>query len=485
MSYQVPHHIDNNQIFIVNRSEIEGRLDPMFYTSQFVSIIKLLKKSNLCKQLGRIAHFSSEMWNQKDYYTKDFPYIEIGAINIIDGKINEVSRVPIEKAPSRARVIVRTNDIIISTTRPSRGAISKISEQENLYIASTGFSVIRGVDNSVNRDYLFSVLRLDISLKQMMQRSTGGNYPAITQEELSKILIPLPLVDIQNRIVSIIQTAYSKKQSKESKAQQFLDNIDTYLLNELGITLPNSKNDLTDRVFFISYKNLTGKRVDPKKYSLQVQQLYDCIKASCFETKTLKTFVGDSCSGDWGIEECDTIPEGYTRCLTLRATEIDNQYNLDIDTSKVKYRLIKDERLEKMNVSENDIIIEKSGGSDDQPVGRVAIIDKELLTSDTIAFCNFLMKIKVSGINPDYLYCFLKTMYNIGVTDSMQSQTNGIRNLILDEFLSQTIVVPPPEKQIEIANHIYELRQQAKTLQEEGKRILELAKQEVERMILQ
>jgi len=75
-------------------------------------------------------------------------------------------------------------------------------------------------------------------------------------------------------------------------------------------------------------------------------------------------------------------------------------------------------------------------------------------------------------------------MYNIGVTDSMQSQTNGIRNLILDEFLSQPIVVPPLEKQIEIANHIYELRQQAKTLQEEGKDILEQAKREVERMII-
>jgi restriction endonuclease S subunit len=46
------------------------------------------------------------------------------------------------------------------------------------------------------------------------------------------------------------------------------------------------------------------------------------------------------------------------------------------------------------------------------------------------------------------------------------------------------IPLPPKEKQVEIANHVYELRQKAKTLQEEGKRILELAKQEVEKMIL-
>lgn len=44
--------------------------------------------------------------------------------------------------------------------------------------------------------------------------------------------------------------------------------------------------------------------------------------------------------------------------------------------------------------------------------------------------------------------------------------------------------LPPKEKQMEIAHHVYELRQRAKTLREDGKRLLEEAKQEVERMIL-
>ena len=44
--------------------------------------------------------------------------------------------------------------------------------------------------------------------------------------------------------------------------------------------------------------------------------------------------------------------------------------------------------------------------------------------------------------------------------------------------------LPPKEKQLEIAHHAYDLRQRAKALQEEGKRLLEDAKQEVERMVL-
>jgi Restriction endonuclease S subunits len=230
MLYQVPQNIDSNKVFLVNFSELEGRLDPLFYTSQFVEITNALKKTTSYKLLGQVVNFSNEFWNQKDYYKESFPYIEIGAINITDGTIREIVYIPVEEAPSRAKVIVRTNDIIISTTRPGRGAIAKITEHENNYIVSTGFSVIRSVDGSVDRDYLFSILRLDILLKQMIQRSTGGNYPAITQEELSKVVVPIPSKEIQDRIVSIIQVALSEKQQKEKQAKVLLNSIDDYLL---------------------------------------------------------------------------------------------------------------------------------------------------------------------------------------------------------------------------------------------------------------
>jgi type I restriction enzyme S subunit len=137
-----------------------------------------------------------------------------------------------------------------------------------------------------------------------------------------------------------------------------------------------------------------------------------------------------------------------------------------------------------MNIQANDLLIEKSGGSEDQPVGRVSILTDNILKDNTIAYSNFIHKITVEGINPMYLYFYLKTMHNIKITDSMQSQTNGIRNLIMQEYLNQTIVVPPLQKQQEIVDHITATRKQAKALQEEGKEIIEQAKKEVEQMII-
>ena len=51
-------------------------------------------------------------------------------------------------------------------------------------------------------------------------------------------------------------------------------------------------------------------------------------------------------------------------------------------------------------------------------------------------------------------------------------------------FENYNLPLPPKEKQLEVAHRVYEMRQQAKSLQQEGKRILETGKQEVERMIL-
>lgn len=486
MSYQVSQYISQDKIFIVNRSEIEGRLEPEYYKPSLSSLenrIRSLASHKLRDYALSLAGGATPKKTEADKFYSDsesgIPFLRVQNLQT-NGELALDNCIYINEETHNGllqRSQVDEGDLLVKITGVGRMAVASVAPKGFVGNTNQHMVVIKTGDASISK-YLARYLNLDIIEKIASRHSTGGTRPALDYPSLKSIPI------IEGIDFTPIDNAIEAKKEKEADAKKILDSIDLYVLNELGIIMTESKTDLTDRVFYISYNNLTGKRLDPKKYSLQVQQLLDCIYAAHFEKRALKSFVRDSCSGDWGIEESDTMPKGYTRCLTLRAAEIDNQYNLNVNISKAKYRLIKDERLAKTNLSENDIIIEKSGGSDDQPVGRVAIINQELLKSGTIAFSNFLMKIKVYGINPNYLYCFLKTMYNIGVTDSMQSQTNGIRNLILDEFLSQPIVVPPPEKQQDIVENVYAMREKAKSLQEEGKRILESAKQEVEQMII-
>ena len=171
-------------------------------------------------------------------------------------------------------MIVRRGDILVSKTRPNRGAISFV-DNDGVFVASTGFSVIREMKNrDVDKRYLFHCLRLDQSLRQMEQRSSGGNYPAITEEELGEIKIPIPSKAIQSRIVSDMDAAYAARKQKEAEARRLLDGIDGYLLGELGIEQPEpEENTLQNRMFIRRFSDISGGRFDApfhqNKYTLE------------------------------------------------------------------------------------------------------------------------------------------------------------------------------------------------------------------------
>lgn len=109
-------------------------------------------------------------------------------------------------------------DIAVALTRPHRGAITLIKDKG--IIASTGFSIIRDADYRVDKEWLLFVLLSNASLQQLLQRSSGGNYPAIIEGEVKHIY--LPLLDSEKQIEMVNEI----KQSLIKYNQQ-LDNIDT------------------------------------------------------------------------------------------------------------------------------------------------------------------------------------------------------------------------------------------------------------------
>ena len=146
--------------------------------------------------------------------------------------------------------------------------------------------------------------------------------------------------------------------------------------------------------------------------------------------------------------------------------------------------MVKRDKLEKMDLQEGDILVEKSGGSEDQPVGRVALLTSDVLQESTLGYSNFIHKIRLdkAQVNPEYAFYFLRTMYRIGMTESMQSQTNGIRNLSMSSFLNQHLLLPDNQEGInKQINHKYT---QARKNQEQAKRIILEAKKQIERIIL-
>lgn len=162
-----------------------------------------------------------------------------------------------------------------------------------------------------------------------------------------------------------------------------------------------------------------------------------------FSTFKLKDALVKNDAGDWGSEP-DSNAIGV-----IRSTNFSNDGKLDL--SDVAYRTLKpNKRIEKLLYA-GDILIERSGGSDSQPVGRVGLITNEIAKTDW-AFANFIQRISLdTEIESNYLFYCLQQMYEMGITASMQYQTTGIRNLDWKLYTKTILPKPPKPEQTAIA----------------------------------
>lgn len=123
----------------------------------------------------------------------------------------------------------------------------------------------------------------------------------------------------------------------------------------------------------------------------------------------------------------------------------------DLDDTDIAYLDVEAKKLDKRRLQFGDIILEKSGGGPKQPVGRVALFDKN---EGTYSFSNFTAALRVR--NPDeidfrFLHKYLYWTYLSGVTEGMQSHSTGIRNLDGNAYKTIKFSFPLLSEQLRIA----------------------------------
>ena len=150
----------------------------------------------------------------------EFLYVDISSVEVTIGRVTNPQELLGIEAPSRARKVIREGDIVVSTCRPTRGAIAIIPEHLDNQICSTGFSVVRAKPERVLPEFLHWALRLSSTLEQFRKWSTGSSYPAILDEDVEKTLIPVPSLEIQIEIVADITNGLTQRDEHTSKANR-------------------------------------------------------------------------------------------------------------------------------------------------------------------------------------------------------------------------------------------------------------------------
>jgi len=164
-----------------------------------------------------------------------------------------------------------------------------------------------------------------------------------------------------------------------------------------------------------------------------------------WKERQLKDIFPISTPGEWGAE-----PDGINNFIVLRAADFTKDCKLRDEIGvhrKIPVRKIRDRELIR-----GDILIEKSGGSPDQPVGRVVLFNKD---DKGYSFSNFLQLLRVSAdYEPTWAYYLLVSLYETNVVLNYQQQTTGIINLKLEEYLCEKVQIPAKKSEQQKIAHI-------------------------------
>jgi type I restriction enzyme S subunit len=175
--------------------------------------------------------------------TATFRYIDIGSIDnsrqlIITPKIL-VGR----EAPSRARRVVKTNDVLFSTVRTYLKNIAPVPPELDGAFTSTGIAVLRPSPAIIPR-YLFHWVCSSPFIEAMSQAQDGTMYPAVTDRDVASAMIYLPPLAEQRRIVAKLDALTART----ARARANLDSVPALAARYKQALLASAfSGELTDR----------------------------------------------------------------------------------------------------------------------------------------------------------------------------------------------------------------------------------------------
>ena len=162
----------------------------------------------------------------------------------------------------------------------------------------------------------------------------------------------------------------------------------------------------------------------------------------------------------------------FTNVAVVRNANFTKSCTLDM--SNIAYIDVEEKQFNTRELQYADIIIEKSGGSEKQPVGRPVFFN---IKDRGYSFSNFTATLRVvsSDIVPEYLYKVLLAQYKQGVTKRLQSKTTGLHNLDFKSYLKSVIPIPSCEKQLSIVSELDKINELIRLRKEQLKEYDNLA----------
>ncbi|MDN5297334.1 MAG: type restriction enzyme subunit, partial [Bacteroidota bacterium] len=256
--------------------------------------------------------------------------------------------------------------------------------------------------------------------------ATGTTIPNVPLKGLREYTFKIPALPEQKSIASILSSLDDK--------------ID--LLHRQNATLEKMAETLF-RQWFVE------RRPEPVEGEAKEE----------WEEETFEKWIHETVGGDWGKE---SIKGDFTKAVCcLRGTDI-----ADLNNglpNKTPIRFIKENKYQSICPNDGDLIIEVSGGTENQSTGRICYINNQVKTlfNYPLVFSNFCRMIRIK--KPEYsffVYCYIQYLYNQDEFFNLENGSSGIKNLDYKTLLFDLkYKMPDEDSVIKFHNHVKSLFQ--------------------------
>jgi type I restriction enzyme S subunit len=161
-------------------------------------------------RLGEICE-KTQLTDPTKQPDKPFSYVDVSSVSNESFRIAETKLLFGRDAPSRARKLLRHNDVIFATVRPTLRRVACAPTELDGQVCSTGFCVLRAKPSELEPAYLYYFLLTEHVAQQVELLQKGATYPAINDADLFEQLIPLPLLPEQRAIAHALHAVQEAK----------------------------------------------------------------------------------------------------------------------------------------------------------------------------------------------------------------------------------------------------------------------------------
>lgn len=465
-----------------------GRLDAEYYQPKYEDYATFISNyKGGADALGKVCTLNEKNFNPIE--NQEYKYIELSNIGN-SGEITGCTTSIGAKLPSRARRLVRMNDVIVSSIEGSLQSVALVTDEYDMALCSTGFYVVKS--ETINPETLLVLFKSEPMQNLLKQGCSGTILTAIGRNELQNIVMPKIRKEVQSEIATYVQKSISlrneAKQLLESAKLKVEDTISTppHLIdNQLVIKYNKMTEESTyyyrlaewtllqelyaEKWFTTSTANYSIKNYSVCKSSGRLdaeyyQPKYDALFAqlSKYECDTIKDIAHIKKSVEPGSEAYQDSGIPFVRVSDVTKFGI-SEPNIYLSPS--------DFNLNELRPKKDTILLSKDGS-----VGIAYKIEEDIdcITSGAL--------LHLSVFNKDYTPDYLTLVLN-SIVVQMQAERDSNGAIIQHWKPSEIEQVIIPKLPKPIQETISAKIQESFALKTESKRLLDKVKIMVEREI--